>query len=91
MATLFIQVFHGLKNTPHAPLRFCSVWVGAKERKIYRLSPPDIGTFMHAVIEKFSKLVTKGDKTWRNFDGTWCKERISEIIDDMLEKCKGKA
>lgn len=69
---------------------FVQYGLGAKERKIYRLSPPDIGTFMHAVIEKFSKLVTKGDKTWRNFDGTWCKERISEIIDDMLEKMQGK-
>ena len=45
---------------------------------------------MHAVIERFSKLVSEGDITWRSFDDNWCKERISEIVDEMLENMKGK-
>jgi ATP-dependent helicase/nuclease subunit B len=63
--------------------------LGAKERKIYRLSPPDIGTFMHAVIERFSKLVAKGEITWRSFDRDWCREKVSEIVDEMLQKMQG--
>lgn len=64
--------------------------LGAKERKIFRLAPPDIGTFMHAVIERFSKMVIKGDVTWRTFDREWCRDRVSEIVDEMLEKMQGR-
>ncbi len=63
--------------------------LGARERKVYRLSPPDIGTFMHAVIERFSGLVSKGDITWRSFDREWCNNKVSEIVDEMLLKMQG--
>lgn len=69
---------------------FVQYGLNAEERKIYQLSPPDVGTFMHTVIEKFSKLVSKGDITWRSFDAEWCRERISEIVDEMLENMRGK-
>ncbi|MCX7772144.1 MAG: PD-(D/E)XK nuclease family protein, partial [Clostridia bacterium] len=52
-------------------------------------SPPDIGTFMHAVIERFSRLVSKGDITWRSFDREWCSQKVSEIVDEMLAKMQG--
>ena len=61
-----------------------------KERKIYKLTPPDIGTFLHAVIDIFSKEVSKGEHTWRTFDATWCENRVSEIVDEMLDKMKGQ-
>lgn len=63
--------------------------LGAKERKIYRLSAPDIGTFMHIVIERFSRLVQKGETTWRSFDREWCDQKVSEIVDEMLQKMQG--
>ncbi len=63
--------------------------LGAKERKVYRLSPPDVGTFMHAVVERFSRLVSEGDISWRDFDYDWCSAKVSEIIDEMLEKMQG--
>ena len=69
---------------------FVQYGLKAKERKIYSLNPPDIGTFMHAVIEKFSRLVSEGDMTWRNFTDDWCREKISEIVDEMIEGMKGK-
>lgn len=63
--------------------------LGAKERRIYRLSPPDIGTFMHAVIERFSRIVSEGEITWRSFDREWCREKVSEIVDEMLQRMQG--
>lgn len=63
--------------------------LGARERKIFRLSPPDVGTFMHAVIERFSQLVSEGDMTWRSLDREWCIARVSEIVDEMLEEMQG--
>ncbi|NLI93166.1 MAG: helicase-exonuclease AddAB subunit AddB [Peptococcaceae bacterium] len=63
--------------------------LGAKERKIYRLSPPDVGTFMHSVIETFSRYVLEKDISWRDLDRKWCQERVSAIIDEMLTKMQG--
>ncbi|HHV28420.1 helicase-exonuclease AddAB subunit AddB [Acetivibrio mesophilus] len=63
--------------------------LGARERQVYSLRPPDVGTFMHAVIERFSRIVSKGDISWRNFDRQWCSEMVSEIVDEMLKKMQG--
>ena len=63
--------------------------LGARERKIFRLTPPDVGTFMHAVIERFSRLVSEGDTTWRGVDREWCNARVSEIVDGMLGEMRG--
>ncbi|HHV65163.1 MAG TPA: helicase-exonuclease AddAB subunit AddB [Peptococcaceae bacterium] len=61
----------------------------AQERKIYRLSPPDIGTFMHAVIERFSRLLAEQKISWRDVDRKWCEDKVSEIVEEMLEKMQG--
>ncbi|MFZ3373245.1 MAG: helicase-exonuclease AddAB subunit AddB, partial [Desulfitobacteriaceae bacterium] len=63
--------------------------LGAKERKIYRLSPPDVGTLMHAVIERFSEQVVEQNLSWREFAREWCSAKVSEIMDEMLEKMQG--
>lgn len=63
--------------------------LGARERKVYSLRPPDVGTFMHAVIERFSRLVSEGEISWRSFDRDWCSAKVSEIVDEMLEKMQG--
>lgn len=61
----------------------------ARERKIYMPNPLDVGTFMHAVIERFSRLVSGGDISWREFNLEWCAQSISNIVDEMLEKMQG--
>ncbi|MFZ5643387.1 MAG: helicase-exonuclease AddAB subunit AddB [Bacillota bacterium] len=63
--------------------------LGARERKIYRLSPPDVGTFMHAVIERFSRQVAEQNIDWREFDREWCVEKVSQIVDGLLENMQG--
>ncbi|MFA6809162.1 MAG: helicase-exonuclease AddAB subunit AddB, partial [Eubacteriales bacterium] len=63
--------------------------LGARERKVYRLSPPDVGTFMHAVIERFSREIVEQNISWREFDRQWCAEKVSEIVENMLEKMQG--
>ncbi len=62
--------------------------LGAKERRIYQLSPPDVGTFMHSVIERFSKMVEEQEISWRAFDRAWCAEQVSMIVDELLESMK---
>jgi len=72
---------------------FIQYGLGAKERKIFEFSPPDAGTFLHAAVERFSKAVDDSryaeQVTWRTFDKKWCEEKVSEIIDDMLNKMTG--
>ena len=68
---------------------FVQYGLGARERKVYALRPPDIGTFMHAVIERFSKLVSESGISWRDFDFDWCTARVSEIVDNMLREMRG--
>lgn len=60
----------------------------AKERKIYQFSPPDVGTFMHAIIEKFSKRLEKEEISWRDFDREWCHQQVSHIVEDQLDGMK---
>jgi len=68
---------------------FVQYGLGARERKIYRLSPPDVGTFMHAVIERFSKLMDRRRLSWREITRDQCQDIISGIVDDMLGRMKG--
>ncbi len=62
--------------------------LGARERKIYQLSPPDVGTFMHSVIERFSKMVEEQEVSWRAIERDWCAEQVSIIVDNLLEGMK---
>lgn len=77
---------------------FVQYGMGAKERKIFQLSAPDTGTFLHAAIERFSKLMDRKQTdtnnnedqiTWRTFSREWCENKVSEIIDDMLQGMRG--
>ncbi len=65
--------------------------LGAKERKVYRLCPPDIGTFMHKVIEEFSRELAAQKIDWSELDWDQCESKVSEIVDQMLEKMKGSS
>lgn len=61
----------------------------AKERKIFRLDAPDLGTFMHSVLDRFSKLVDEQHMSWRELEKEWCAQAISSIVDEMLQKMSG--
>ncbi|KPU45426.1 ATP-dependent helicase/deoxyribonuclease subunit B [Oxobacter pfennigii] len=61
----------------------------AKERRIYELSPPDIGTFLHTVLDRFAALIDKSNMSWRDLEKKWCEETISEIVDDTVNEASG--
>ncbi|MCY6483371.1 helicase-exonuclease AddAB subunit AddB [Clostridium aestuarii] len=56
----------------------------AKERKIFALNPPDLGTFMHTVIDEFSKTVDKNSMNWYEIEEEWCIETVNNIVDTMV-------
>lgn len=64
---------------------FVQYGLKAKQRKIYNLSPPDLGSFMHSMLEIFSKKLREENLTWRDIDRKWCSEKVSEIIKTTLD------
>jgi len=60
--------------------------LNARERKIFRLEMPDVGTFLHEVIERFSLKTANEGLSWKDLKKEWCDEQISAIADDILNK-----
>jgi ATP-dependent helicase/nuclease subunit B len=61
----------------------------AKERKIFELTPPDVGTFMHNVIDRFSRRLAERDISWRTLEREQCAAEVSEIVDEILDEMSG--
>ncbi|WP_102401057.1 helicase-exonuclease AddAB subunit AddB [Haloimpatiens massiliensis] len=61
----------------------------AKERKIFKLSSPDIGTFMHKVIDDFSETVRKNQLHWGDLSKEWCEKNIDISIDKIINDTSG--
>lgn len=63
---------------------FMQYTLRAKERKVYKVTPADIGDFMHKVIENFSDYISENNRTWHEMliDNEYTKivEKISEKV-----------
>lgn len=57
----------------------------AKERKVMRLEAPDIGSFLHLVISRFSEELEAQGMKWKDVDEAWCQAHISMIVDEIIE------
>ena len=60
---------------------FIQYGLKAKPRKTFTFSSPDLGSFMHSVLDDFSKLVDKSEIKWGNLDKEWCEKSISSIVE----------
>jgi len=56
----------------------------ARERDIYKLGVPDIGSFLHEIIEKFTKKVLKENIDLRTLEHEECNKIVSIIVDEVL-------
>lgn len=56
----------------------------AKEREMYRLENPDLGSFLHEVIDRFSKYVLENDIVWRDLEREECDKIVDIIIEVVL-------
>lgn len=61
----------------------------AGERRIAKLEAPDVGTFLHGVIDRFSKRLVEQNKSWRNLEREWCTQEVSQIVDEMVRQMSG--
>ncbi|MCY6371394.1 helicase-exonuclease AddAB subunit AddB [Clostridium ganghwense] len=60
--------------------------LNAKERRIFKLNPPDLGTFMHNIIDEFSKTVDKNSINWFDIEEEWCIETVNNIVDTKIKE-----
>ena len=63
---------------------FVQYGLKAKERCILRVETPDIGTFMHDVLDRFSAILQANRMTWRELEPNWSSQTITGIVDEML-------
>jgi len=68
---------------------FVKYGLRAKERRMYRFDPIDAGTFMHSIIDEFSRMLVKKGISWRGLDREWCAEQVSALVDMELGSKKG--
>lgn len=68
---------------------FAQYALRAKERKVYELSPPDIGSFIHMVLDSFSSRLDENGIGWRDLDKEWCENTVSEIVDSTVDEMSG--
>lgn len=62
-----------------------------KERQTYKLSAPDLGSFLHKVIELFCDLLQEKNISWRELEKDWCMQRVAELVDELLAELPGNA
>lgn len=59
-----------------------------KEREIYRLENPDLGSFLHEVIDKFSKYILENNIVWRDIEKEESDKIVDKVIDEVLKGFK---
>lgn len=68
---------------------FIKYGLKARDRKIYSTSSPDIGTFLHNVLDEFSQLLQKEQMSWKEVNRDFCSQGVQVIVSQMMEKLPG--
>lgn len=61
----------------------------AADRKVYEFSMPDLGTFIHEVLDQFSDNLEKEKGSWKDLEESYAKESISMIVDEKIKQRTG--
>ena len=65
---------------------FVQYGLKAKNRKIYEFTPPDLGSFVHDILDLFTNKVKKEGILWSELNNEKCKNIISDLIDRRLNE-----
>lgn len=81
-----------LEQFNRCPFAYFTKYVlNVNEKKEYKMSKLDTGSFMHEVIEKFSKFIVAKDISWQDIIldekiKRICTDKINEIVDKIFEE-----
>lgn len=62
--------------------------LNVKERKTYKLETPDVGIFMHDILDKFSRHLEAHNIKWREIEREELEAIASQIVDNTLTERK---
>ena len=68
---------------------FVQYGLKAKERKEYSFTAPDLGTFIHNILEKFSIKLIDDKLNWKDIDYSYINKNVSILVDDLVSKIPG--
>lgn len=85
-STLNVSVSRIEKFTACPFSYFVQYGLKAKERKIFKLSSPDLGTLMHEVLKKFSIEIRERNMSWTDLTKEWCEPEVSRIVDKTVDE-----
>jgi ATP-dependent helicase/nuclease subunit B len=63
----------------------------AKERQIFEVSAPDMGSFLHKIIERFADLLQNQGVSWRKLEKEWCLQTVAQLVEELLSELPGNA
>lgn len=58
--------------------------LGAKDRQVFGLTAPDVGTFIHRVIDCFSRDLKDRGISWADLDRDSCRVGVEKTVDKVL-------
>lgn len=57
----------------------------AKDRKVYEFSAPDLGSFMHNILDDFTNTIRNEKIAWSDLNKEKCTAIVNELVDKKLE------
>lgn len=57
----------------------------AKDRKVYEFTAPDLGSFMHEILDQFTNKIRKEHILWGDLTKERCSEIVNELVDNKLK------
>lgn len=63
----------------------------AQERPTFTISAPDLGSFLHKVIERFADKLQADGLSWRQLEKEWCLQAVGKLVDELLAELPGNA
>ncbi|MGL4797747.1 MAG: PD-(D/E)XK nuclease family protein [Paraclostridium sp.] len=68
---------------------FVQYGLKAKERKEFEFTPPDFGTFVHNILDKFSKQLAVDNLDWRDITPEYIGDKVTIIVEELVAKIPG--
>ncbi|SHE75245.1 helicase-exonuclease AddAB subunit AddB [Clostridium fallax] len=56
----------------------------AKDRKIYEFTAPDLGSFMHEILDKFTNYIRNNKLNWGELEKEQCEKLISNLVEEEI-------
>ena len=74
-----------LENYAECPFsHFIKYGLKARDRKVYEFSAPDLGSFMHEILDEFTNKVKRERISWSELNSERCRNIVSDLIEKKL-------